>query len=208
MKAVAILIHGYNVADPGETTGKLRRHFESLGVLVEEFTYGFWPFTWQVSEGNFKEAKLLSERCLYWKMKGYKVIVAGHSNGVCITHLATKYHDAAIDVCVAINPALQVRINPAPKANAVHVWHNEGDKAVKWAVWLRKIFKGVRARPWGEMGAVGYKGVDTNVTSFDAGNDFVAMQAHGHSDMFSEAKEDFFLSTSANLAFNAIQESE
>lgn len=179
-KFVAILIHGYNVADPGKTVGKLRPEFEALGVLVEVHNYGYWPFTWQVTRRNPKEAEEVAKRCRYWKLKGYEVIVVGHSNGVAVIYLATKDHNAPVDVCVAINPALDVHLNPAPKAKSVQVWHNQGDRPVKWAVWLRKIFKGVEARPWGAMGAYGYQGKDQNVINFNAGEDF-KKKADGHS---------------------------
>lgn len=198
---VVILVHGYNVADPGDTVGKLRPHFERLGAVVEAFDYGFWPFTWQVTKGNIKEARELAVRCCYWKDQGYRVIVVGHSNGVCITYLSTKGSSAPIDICVGINPALQVELNPAPGARLVHIWHNEDDSPTKWAVWLRKIFKGVRARPWGAMGANGYSGSDLNVINFNAGRQF-SQKASGHSDVFSRKKKDYFLPLIASFAFN------
>jgi len=200
-KTIAILVHGYNVSDPGETVGKLRPYFENENVLVEVFNYGYWPFTWQVRKRNPAEARYLAERCRYWKDKGYRVIVVGHSNGVAITYLASKNYQAKIDVCVGINPALEVSLNPSPNAETVQIWHNKGDRPVKWAVLIRKVFKGVNARPWGAMGNIGYRGSDSNVVNFNAGEDFY-QKADGHSDVFSKKKAPYFLQLIAALAVN------
>ena len=53
MDVIAILVHGYNVTDPGDTVGKLRKHYERLGVLVEAFDYGYWPFPWMVRKNKY-----------------------------------------------------------------------------------------------------------------------------------------------------------
>ena len=204
MKTVAILVHGFNVSYPEQTVGKLRPHFEALDCIVEMFVYGHTNL-YQVTKRNPKLAKKLAVRIKYWKDKGHHVIVVGHSNGCCITYLATNNEGALPDQVVAINPALQRHYNIAPKADLVQVWYNKGDKAVKWARWLSKIVpeRIFQARPWGEMGRRGYKGNAQNLVNFNAGSWF-EVKAKGHSAIFHSKEGRFFLPLIAKYAIDKI----
>ncbi len=192
MKAV-ILVHGYNVANPETTVGKLREPFEELGYLVETLTYGFVPFTWQITRNNPAIAKRLADRVKRYQEQGYTVDVVGHSNGSAITHIATKEYDMSVNVCVAINPALTADLNPSSKSDLVQVWHNDGDVAVEFGRFLRWLNPFARkARPWGRQGNAGYQGDDKNVRNFDCSRDFT-IKADGHSAVFKKPESDFYL---------------
>jgi hypothetical protein len=91
-------------------------------------------------------------------------------------------------------------------ANLTQIWYNRGDKPVRWAKWLAKIIpeSWFQARPWGEMGRVGYKGQSLNVISYDAGDSRRPMYARGHSDIFKGENEAYFMPLIAELAIQGI----
>lgn len=205
MNIIIILVHGFNVANPEFTINKFRQYFESLGCMVEAFTYGYVPFTWQITRSNPKIAKRLAGRCEYWADQGYKVIITNHSNGATITRIATEIHGAPIWRVLSIHPALTKTLHPCETADKVIVVHNEGDSAVVAGKWLSAIVRRLtpnryRARPWGEMGKVGYKGDAPNVQNIDTGDATIfEPTAHGHSDEFSKSKANYFLHQLAAL---------
>lgn len=193
MEKVVILIHGYNVDNAQETVGQLREPFEALDYFVESLNYGYIPNTWQITKRNPAVAERLAGRVNYWQSKGYTVDVVGHSNGVAITHMATKNHGMRVNVCVAINPALTDDLSPSKSAKLVQVWHNDGDKAVVYGKWLSWINPWAsKSRPWGQQGNTGYKGKDKNVVNFDCGEDF-NVKADGHSAVFHKPASNFYL---------------
>ena len=195
----AILVHGYNVTNPMSTVGKLREPFEQLGYAVETFTYGYVPHTWQITKRNPSLAKKLAARVRYHRSLGRRVDVVGHSNGCTIMHLAARELGAGmINTAVAINPALERDLHPCSAAALVQVWHNEGDVAVKASRWLRLLswltpMDERLARPWGQMGAYGYRGDSKSVVNFDTQKDFAGVVASGHSAVFAKPESNFYL---------------
>lgn len=188
MNTVVILIHGYNVSQPNQTVGRARPILEEYsGVIVENYTYGYWPLPIQVSRRNVRFAKEVADRVNRWKNLGYKVFVLCHSNGAVITHLARNKFGAEIDRVLAVHPALKRHIHPCPKAEKVIVVHNQGDLAVVAGGWLGKITSKIMpswesARPWGQMGQDGYRGSHANVENVDTGH--CSPRCWGHSDEF------------------------
>lgn len=213
---VAILVHGYNVVNPEKTVGKLRPYFEKEGFIVEMFTYGYVPFTWQITKRNPALANKLYWRIAYWKcVKKADICLVGHSNGCAIINLLGDMlkitykrrldnGESIINVAMAINPALKTTKHPCSVSNCTYVYYNAEDKAVvmsKYLRWLTPWAK--KARPWGEMGAVGYKGNDTNIHNIDCMNDFGPLKAKGHSAVFKKPQSQFFLQ---HIAYSALIE--
>lgn len=128
---------------------------------------------------NDKVAKRVAKACANANRNGYKMIVVGHSNGCAIAHRAATRYDAQIEHAIYINPALEKSLVPGPQVRRVDVWHSPSDKPVRWSKWL----PAANARPWGEMGAVGYKGGDVRIRNFNKEDDYAAVSS-GHSDMF------------------------
>lgn len=197
---VAILVHGWNVVNPENGINKFRPHFEQHGCMVETFTYGFVPLTWQLIKRNPALAKRLAGRCKHWADLGYTVIICCHSNGAAITRLACVVHGADVRRVVAMHPALDPELDIAPGAELVLVAHNQGDHAVVVGSMLQKLFswlapKRYQARPWGQMGQDGYQGQSPNVMNFDTGSKAGGWKilASGHSDEFSDKKQNYFL---------------
>lgn len=118
---------------------------------------------------------------------GYAIVAVGHSNGCAIIHRATTLYDASISRCIYINPALKKDLAPALQVDRFDVWHSPDDKPVKWSKWLPKS----EARPWGEMGAVGYTGSDKRGFNHNKQDDFPVVSRE-HSDMFDVDKLAYF----------------
>lgn len=203
IKTVVILVHGYNVSNPEQTVNKLRPYFEELDCLVETFTYGHTNL-FQVRWNNPRLAKRLAMRTAYWHAKGYQIIVVGHSNGCAIAHLGARNHEFYADVMLAINPALEKKLNPCRAAKKSVVLFNEGDQPVRWARRLSRIIpkSWFDARPWGEMGAVGYKGNCLHIKNIDSGA--MAPKADGHSAVFHGKQAPVHLPHAANSAVLAL----
>lgn len=195
VKKAIILIHGYNVSNPGKSVGRLRKPFEALGYKVVMLNYGYWPFTWQITHINPKVAKKLADSVKELIDEGYTVDIAGHSNGCTIVYLASHRYDLEVNTFVAINPALKRDSHPCISAKLVQVWFNGSDMPVIFGKWLRWLTPWARkARPWGEMGMEGYKGKNNEppVVGFDAGEQF-KVKAEGHSAVFERKVRGFFL---------------
>jgi pimeloyl-ACP methyl ester carboxylesterase len=206
MTRAVILIHGYNVVNPQRTVGQLRQPFERLGYVVETFTYGYVPHTWQITKRNPSLAKQLAERVRYHRSLGREVDLVGHSNGCTIAHLAGRDHLTHGDVRVftAINPALEIDLHPCSSAQRCHVWHNDGDGAVKASRWLRLVtwltpLDEQLARPWGRMGAWGYTGDATNVINHDTIAEHNPT-ASGHSAVFEDPQSAYYMQRIAQVA--------
>lgn len=203
-QTVVILIHGYNVSDPRRSVGKLRKPFEDLGCLVENYTYGYWPFPWQITKRNPKCAKQVAERVKHWKGKGYRVFVACHSNGAAITRIATMVHRAWIDRVLAIHPALRTNLLVSNTSDRVLVVHNSGDKAVAAGGILgwfssKLIPDTWTFRPWGKMGQDGYSGKNESHRNVNSGDMSHPVRCRGHSDEFKSGKADYWLPLLANM---------
>ena len=180
-KTVIILIHGYNVKLAENTVGKLLDCFrKDFGVY--SFDYGYTNLL-QIRLRNRSLAKKLARLIKEFQRQGRNVIVVGHSNGCTIAHLAHNHYGAVVSGVIAINPALKRDIHPAPGAR-VHVYHNEQDKVVAVAKWLRR-FSFCKARPWGEMGRYGYLGDSGQVENYCTAHDF-DKPALGHSGVFDD----------------------
>lgn len=198
-KALAILVHGFNVWDGGRATvGKLRPFFAEMGIPYIMVNYGHFGLL----ETRFKNRKVAEKvaACVSSaKTSGRKVIVCGHSNGCAITHLAASEFGAVIDLAVYINPALKANILFPENIKRCQVWHSPSDSPVKWA----KFLPASNARPWGEMGATGYTGHDRRVQNYDKERCF-PVSSKEHSDIFSPEKLGFFGSFVAVNAMEAL----
>lgn len=188
MKIIAILVHGFNVVNPELTINKLRPYFENLDILVETFNYGYVPLVWQIRQRNPALAKRLAGRVTHWKNRGYRVIVCGHSNGCAITHIAARDHGTVIDVAQFVNPALDEHLDPAPNAGKIFIYHNREDQPVRaseWLSWMARWVPGwYDARPWGQMGATGYRGSEAQGRIENVDTLATAPAAGGHSGVF------------------------
>jgi len=187
MTPLVILIHGFNVWDGGRATvGKLRPFFADMGVPYVMVNYGHFGLL-DTRFKNMKIARQVATAVQNAKLGGHQVIVAAHSNGCAIAHLAGREFGAKIDLAVYINPALDPRIVPPAGIKSLHVWHSPSDAPVKWAKWL----PAANARPWGEMGATGYQGNDTRVRNFNKETDY-EVTSKAHSDMFDIERIGYF----------------
>jgi len=191
MKKIAIPIHGFNVADPERTVGKLKPYLEAEGYEIQMLRYGLVGLV-GVNCINNVVAMELADRAKWLKSKGYTVHVFAHSNGAAIINIAVEKYGALIDGVVCINPALSRMNNPAPRAKFVHVYYNDEDLPVLLGGWLRRLTPWTRkTRPWGAMGRYGYRGKDTNVQNFDTEHDFL-VKAVGHSGIFKKGQIKYF----------------
>lgn len=149
------LVHGFNVWDGGfKTVGKLRRYVEHL-FDVKEIKYG-----WTGLAGvRFKNPKVADKLV---KIANGDIGI-GHSNGCAILQRAVT-HGAKYEILIFINPALnkEARVPIHSSVKRVYVLYSPDDEPVKWAKWLRKFspLSWFDPHPWGEMGRVGYCGVD------------------------------------------------
>jgi len=186
MKPLVLLVHGYNVTDPEQTVGQLRTFFEVQGCPTIIVDYGHTGLL-ATRRQNPKIAKRLAYLAKASKTANPErpIVVVGHSNGCAIIHIAATSHGAELDTVVYINPALEKHLAPGPRVKRCHVWHSPSDSPVKWAKRLSKVIpkRWFDARPWGEMGAVGYVGDDGRVQNFDKENNFL-LSSKEHSDVF------------------------
>ena len=194
MQPIVLLIHGYNVFNPEKTVGKLRTFFETRGCPTIMIDYGHTGLI----ETRFKNPKIAKKiagiiNAIKQSEPNRRIILVGHSNGCAIIHIATNDFKAAADEVVYINPALEKHLSPGNNVKHCSVWHSPSDKPVKWARRLSKIIpkKWFNARPWGEMGAVGYMGQDERVTNFNKEDDFL-LSSNAHSDVFDWELMPFF----------------
>lgn len=167
------LVHGFNVSDGGaNTTDRLTPYFEVNGHEVIQHDYGWFGFL-SVRFRNHSVAEKIAKATTG---EGYDVGV-GHSNGCAILLDAASM--GKFDGLILINPALDRDADIPDGVRWVHVYHNSGDKPVKWAKWLPM-------HPWGDMGRVGYCGMDGRVMNFSG--DRLEPRLSGHSDIFSPDK--------------------
>jgi len=202
MSTIVILIHGFNVWDGGRATvGKLRPFFADCGIPYVMINYG-WVGLLGTRLLNRRIARTVARAVNNAKHDGHQVIVVGHSNGCAIAHLAAQDYSAEIDLAVYINPALDADIEMPANVGRFHVWHSPSDVPVK----LSKLLLWCDARPWGEMGATGFTGIDSRVLNLDKEFTFnVSSSEHG--DMFTPEKITYFGPIVAGFAAETVGKS-
>lgn len=174
MQKLALLVHGFNVADEGKgSTDKLRPYFEAAGYTVCELDYS-WTGLVGVSLCDKKIAKVIAELA----PRDADTVAVGHSNGCAILADASR-EGAEFDQMVFINPAINRDEQIGPQVKRIHVWHSPGDMAVK-------IGRFALPWAWGDMGAVGYRGKDQRFVNYDKSK--IPPFSKSHSDMFEDAK--------------------
>lgn len=164
------LIHGIHTSQPGGTVAKLKPFFEGAGYEVVVHNYGY---------AHALTARFINPFRAIWlatKIEDGDVVV-GHSNGCTLAWMISNKYRNNLGL-VYINPALD---DDAESYNSkwVNVYFNKGDEVVHWS---KLLF----AHPWGEMGRVGYTGLENDeVLNVDCGVTG-AWAVHGHSDLFSD----------------------
>ncbi len=165
------LIHGIHTSQPGGTIAKLEPFFKFVGFETVVHNYGYaYALTARIIN-PFRAIRLAT------KIDDGDILV-GHSNGCTLAWtIANKYRKNL--GLVYINPALDD--DAESDARWVNVYYNGGDEVVHWS-------KLLLAHPWGEMGRVGYTGVeDDDVWNVDCGSDaYNLFKVWGHSELFQE----------------------
>lgn len=184
---LVILVHGFNVYDGGrQSTAKLRPFFAAAGIPYLMLEYKHWnPISSR--NGNDKLAKQLTKAAVAAQLAGYTVVALGHSNGCAIIHRATTTYHAPIIKAIYINPALVASFSAGHYVEECHIWHSPSDSPVQWAKWLPYS----AVRPWGEMGAIGYTGVDQRCINHNKQTDY-RISSKTHSDVFKAEKLAYF----------------
>lgn len=181
-KPLVILVHGFNVWDGGRATvGKLRPFLSACGVPYISINYGHVGLVGTRLK-NRKIARRVAQAALTALDVGYSPVLIGHSNGCAIIHLALAELTGLCTLAVGaiyINPAMEKDVRSSASLGWLRVWHSPSDKPVRWSKWLPRS----NARPWGEMGAVGYVGSDHRVTNHN--KELMKPSSKSHSDLFS-----------------------
>ncbi|MEZ0155246.1 MAG: alpha/beta fold hydrolase [Candidatus Reddybacter sp.] len=183
---LAILVHGFNVWDGGRATvGKLRPFLSARDVPYIMINYGHVGLL-RTGRKNKKIAGRLAKAVRTALDAGQRPVVIGHSNGCAIIHLAmAEVMKGLLPVdnysvgAVYINPALGRGLMAPAAVHCLDVWFSPSDKPVRWSKWLPRS----NARPWGEMGATGFVGVDKRVRNHN--KELMSPSSKSHSDMFS-----------------------
>jgi hypothetical protein len=148
--SVVHLVHGILTSDGGERTVlRLRPFFESSGLSVKVFSYG-WIGPMGARFLNPRIAKQLIA------LVGEKDIGVGHSNGCTLLHRAART-GATFRGLVYINPALKADVQHARRVEWIDVYFNQGDYVVRFAELKRLIapWAPLGDPQWGDMGARG-----------------------------------------------------
>lgn len=177
------LIHGFNVKNPSNTVGKLRRYLHSHSAYMFNYGWRFFSVLWH----NRVDAKNLAS--LIDKNIDPETTLIGHSNGCAIAVEAAR-QGAIIDTLILINPALKIKTKFPHSALKILVIHTKHDKATRAARFFDKVplLQLLVPNAWGAMGAKGYKGDDIRVTNWDLSKDL-----NGHSDFFSDDNLERFM---------------
>lgn len=178
-----VLVHGFNVADPTETVGKLKAYLKDSIM----FNYG-WRF-FSVLWHNKKDAKVLKDNLNYALGQNKERIVFAHSNGCAIAVEAAR-QGAIIDNLICINPALKRdTVFPCLIKNIL-VIHTKHDKSTKSARFFDKVplIQILIPNAWGDMGASGASVDDKRVTNLNLSDSL-----NGHSDFFDDSNLDEFM---------------
>lgn len=170
-RKVAHILHGFRVTDGGAgSIDRLCPHLGDAGWKTCEHDYGYFHLIkvrW--CNGSVADAVKACVR------RGD--IGVGHSNGCAILAEAAD-RGAPFAGLVFINPALDEDRVISKHVPWVHVYYNEGDRAV-WAAQVLQF-----SHPWGAMGRVGFKGDDARYLNIDCHPD-----VQGHSDIFTKLEK-------------------
>jgi hypothetical protein len=108
-------------------------------------------------------------------------VLIGHSNGAAIAYDLMNA-GAKVKGCVFINGALDPRVTRAAGVDFIDVYYNPGDELTEVAQLAEQI--GIVDPVWGQMGHVGYWGVDPAITSINCGATPGLPTVSGHSAFF------------------------
>lgn len=167
------IVHGINVKDPKESTGKLVNHLANTFM----FNYGWRLFS--VLWHNKRDAKKLKQHInsdLYSN-------VWAHSNGAAIAVEAAR-QGAYIKTLIVINGALKVKTKFPDTIEKIIIIHTDHDQATRAAAFFNRIpLIGLFIpNSWGKMGAKGSSiKDDPRITNLN-----FTRELQGHSDFFEE----------------------
>lgn len=164
-----VLLHGIWSSGKHDVE-RMRAAFESAGfnvILFDDKVKGFFASTF----GNDRDAKRLA------RVAPVGSTVVGHSNAAVVIQRASTKHGAMFKQAVLISPALDNEAVFGPNLERVIVLYSKYDLAVQFAQWIP-------FHPYGNMGAVGYKGTDRRVESYDKMGDFEMKSWSHFADLF------------------------
>lgn len=180
-----ICIHGYNVDDYRNSTGRVSRLLKEKGFFAHDLIYHADDVR-SARKKNGDIARRLHEIITLMREGGYAdIAVIAHSNGNAALRLCYDLYRPWVDYVFCVQPALPSEIHPYPTAKTF-VFYNKYDNVVvlgKWLTFLTKLVstKWAAARNWGDMGKEGYNGEDETVINIDTAYTF---EATGHSGLF------------------------
>jgi len=178
---IPLLVHGFNVEDPERTVGGIAKHLRDRGHDVHKFCYGHAGFLdVRFANDNISYALVSQVRSIRKLAPGVEVVPIGHSNGCALIHRAAEIMEEPLfQRVVYLSPALNNKAELPPLLTKCTVMHNTGDRVVS----LGSL---IPFHSWGNMGRVGYKGIDVRYENVDCSKD-----VSGHSDWFSPEKLGF-----------------
>lgn len=176
------LIHGFNVSDPEESTGKLRYYLD--GAIMFNYGWRFFSVLWH----NKKDAKALKGILNNARSAGDRVIFA-HSNGCAIAVEAAR-QGAKINNLICINPALKTNTIFPSSIERILVVYTVHDKATRSARFFDRVpfIQLLIPNAWGAMGAKGSETPDERVNNWD-----LSSTLNGHSDFFKDENLDRYM---------------
>lgn len=174
------LVHGFNVKDPQNTVGKLKKYLPD--AIMFNYGWRFFSVLWH----NKKDAKVLKNNLNNVLGENDERIVYAHSNGAAISVDAAR-QGARITTLVLINPALKVNTNFPSSIDNIIIIYTKHDKATAQARFWDKVplVQLIIPNAWGAMGTDGYKGDDCRVTNMN-----LSEYLKDHSDFFSDKNLD------------------
>ncbi len=169
-----VLIHGarFKKADR-DNLRRLATGFRASGFCVILPTYGYLPAL-LIGLVQWFDRRIADSMASFIREDD---ILLGHSNGGTLVYLITQ--QVKVKGAILVNPALDS--SRIPNADFIHVYYNKGDILTR----ISSIFP---FHPWGDMGGMGYTGMDPRVTNFDQGNTPTLPTLNGHSDVFKRGK--------------------
>jgi len=178
---IVLLVHGFNVDDPERTLGGVGKHLVDRGHDVHKFCYGHAGFMdVRFANWNLAHALISQVRSIRKLRPDTEVVPVGHSNGCSLIHTAAGIQmEPLFTRMVYISPAIDNKAELPPLITDCEVLHNSGDKVVSLGSLLP-------FHTWGNMGKVGYRGIDVRYTNVDCSKD-----VSGHSDWFTPEKLGF-----------------
>lgn len=175
---IVLLVHGFNVEDPERTIGGLGKHLRDRGHEVHKFCYGHAGFMdVRFANENIAHALVSQVRSMRRLAGGVEVVPVGHSNGCALIQRAAALQEEPLFTRVVyLSPALNNKAELPPLVTKCTVMHNTGDRVVS----LGSL---IPFHSWGNMGRVGYRGIDVRYDNVDCSGD-----VSGHSDWFKPEK--------------------